>query len=98
MMLLNFKEIHRIKFLVFNTVFSYEMINERTKFVYNKLIKTDQEKGPPPADVTLAKGPVHIVVSRDFVNYVINDVRAKTFFDWTRDTRKKQLDETMIIM
>ena len=62
----------------------------RTKYVQNLTNNkpTKKVKSPPPFNITLTKGAVHVIVRRDFVDYVINDVRAKTFLDWTKDTRE----------
>jgi hypothetical protein len=42
--------------------------------------------GPLPVNVTLTKGSVHIVASRAYVDYVINNDTAKQFLQWTRRT------------
>ena len=65
-----------------NTVIFYRSFPNRTKFVR----KTDIEKPPPPVNVTITKGQVHVIVRREFVDYVINDYRAKLFLDWVNDT------------
>jgi hypothetical protein len=40
-----------------------------------------------PVNVTLTKGSVHIVASRAYVDYVINNDAAKQFLQWTRRTQ-----------
>ena len=60
----------------------------RTKFSYAGRTVVGRKK-PPPFNIRLMKGAVHVIVRREFVEYVIHDVRAKTFLDWSKDTRKK---------
>ena len=67
-----------------NTVIFYRSFPNRTKFVRKTVI----EKPPPPVNVTITKGQVHVIVRREFVDYVINDYRAKLFLDWVNDTGK----------
>jgi len=43
-------------------------------------------KPPPPVPVTLTKGSVHIVVTREFVNYILYNKDALAFRDWVKDT------------
>ncbi|XP_064643375.1 beta-1,3-galactosyl-O-glycosyl-glycoprotein beta-1,6-N-acetylglucosaminyltransferase 3-like isoform X2 [Lineus longissimus] len=43
-------------------------------------------KPPPPRDIVLAKGSVHIVAKRGYVQYVIHDPLSKEFREWLRDT------------
>jgi len=66
----------------------------RTKYVYSeKGKKTDVKKSPPPANMTLIKGAVHVTLSRGFVDYTLNNRVALQFTDWLRDSSVP--DETM---
>ncbi|KAL3886797.1 hypothetical protein ACJMK2_026769 [Sinanodonta woodiana] len=40
--------------------------------------------GPPPHNITTTKGSVHVIVNRDFVDYVIHNPIAQDFLNWTR--------------
>ncbi|XP_071078756.1 beta-1,3-galactosyl-O-glycosyl-glycoprotein beta-1,6-N-acetylglucosaminyltransferase-like [Haliotis cracherodii] len=48
--------------------------------------------GPPPHNISLYKGNVHVAVNRDFVDYAINNPIAKDFTRWL--THTKVPDET----
>jgi hypothetical protein len=37
---------------------------------------------PPPHGILISKGAVHIAVSRGYVDYVINDHRARDILQW----------------
>ncbi|XP_071173987.1 beta-1,3-galactosyl-O-glycosyl-glycoprotein beta-1,6-N-acetylglucosaminyltransferase-like [Mytilus edulis] len=39
---------------------------------------------PPPHGITPVKGSVHVAVSRGFVEYILFDKIAKSYFNWTR--------------
>jgi hypothetical protein len=41
-------------------------------------------KPPPPHNFRVAKGMSHIMVSRDLVNFTINDKRAHDLLNWVR--------------
>ncbi|KAL3886794.1 hypothetical protein ACJMK2_026766 [Sinanodonta woodiana] len=43
-----------------------------------------QNAGPPPHNITATKGSVHVIVNRDFVDYVIHNPIAQDFLNWTR--------------
>ena len=58
----------------------------RVKFSYHNGKITSRLKAPPPYNITLMKGPVHIVASRDFVEYVIAHKVSLSFLDWLNDT------------
>ena len=55
-------------------------------FVHNGTKKTERKKDPPPHNVTITKGSVHIAVPRAFVGYVLYDKRALDFKQWVKDT------------
>lgn len=42
--------------------------------------------GTPPHNATAMKGPVHVMLSRGFVDYVIHDKRAKDVLHWVSKT------------
>ena len=48
--------------------------------------------GPIPDKLTPVKGSVHVVVNRDFVQFIVEDPRAKRLLDWVRP--QKVADET----
>ncbi|KAK3612146.1 hypothetical protein CHS0354_031222 [Potamilus streckersoni] len=43
-----------------------------------------ENAGPPPHNITATKGSVHVIVNRDFVDYVIHNEIAQDFLNWTR--------------
>jgi len=52
-----------------------------------RMYRDRYESAPPlPVNVTLTKGSVHIVASRPFVDYVINNANAKLFLAWVNHT------------
>ena len=58
---------------------------------YNKqighfMVKTHDAKLPPPHDIYLVRGSAYGVFSRAFVEFVLNDQRAKDVFEWSKDT------------
>ena len=59
---------------------------ERTEYVYKNYQKTEIRKSPPPHNVTLTKGSVHITVTRAYVNYVLHSPIAQDFLEWVQDT------------
>lgn len=64
----------------------------RTKFVFVNF-RPRQKKGPPPHNITVSKGSIHITASRGYVNFLLNDRRAQDFTNWVKDTRNP--DETL---
>ena len=42
--------------------------------------------GPLPVSVTVTKGAIHVITSRDFVDYAINNATALKFLDWIKKT------------
>ncbi|KAL3886799.1 hypothetical protein ACJMK2_026770 [Sinanodonta woodiana] len=44
-----------------------------------------QKAGPPPHNITAIKGAVHVIVNRDFVDYVIHNPIAQDFLNWSRN-------------
>ncbi|XP_041363142.1 beta-1,3-galactosyl-O-glycosyl-glycoprotein beta-1,6-N-acetylglucosaminyltransferase 4-like [Gigantopelta aegis] len=43
--------------------------------------------GPAPHGIKPAKGPIHMVASRGFVDYVLHNQTAKDFLEWVRPMR-----------
>lgn len=41
---------------------------------------------PPPFNMTLTKGSVHIAATRAFIHYITHDMRALQFLNWTKLT------------
>ncbi len=54
--------------------------------VYDGLERTNRAKPPPPGNLTLLKGPVHIAASRAMVEYMLYDPLAREFIQWASDT------------
>lgn len=44
------------------------------------------DKSPPPANITVTKGSVHIVATRKFVHYIIYDEISLRFREWVKNT------------
>lgn len=42
--------------------------------------------GPPPHNLTLTMGSVHVVVNRYFVDFILHNPIAHDFFEWCRNT------------
>lgn len=49
-------------------------------------MRTTKLKEPPPVNVTLTKGAVHIVAQRGFVDFILHNSDAIKFRDWVKDT------------
>lgn len=45
------------------------------------------KKEKPPHNITVVKGPVHMVASRAFVEFIFNDQKAKDFLEWVHGTQ-----------
>ncbi|KAI5094769.1 beta-1,3-galactosyl-O-glycosyl-glycoprotein beta-1,6-N-acetylglucosaminyltransferase 3, partial [Silurus meridionalis] len=58
---------------------SHQVINGKIK-------NSNQDKNPPPFGIKMFSGGAYIVVSRDFVNYVLNDPKAQVLISWLKDT------------
>lgn len=64
----------------------------RTKFVFIDF-RPRQKKKPPPHNITVSKGSIHITASRGYIDFLLNDKRAQDFTNWVKDTRNP--DETL---
>lgn len=58
----------------------------RYQYIYDGNRRTSVEKSPCPANVTFAKGALHVATTRQFVNFAINDKMAVEFREWLKDT------------
>ncbi|XP_060786696.1 beta-1,3-galactosyl-O-glycosyl-glycoprotein beta-1,6-N-acetylglucosaminyltransferase-like isoform X1 [Neoarius graeffei] len=57
----------------------YQVINGRIR-------RTNQNKKTPPFGMKIFTGGAYIVVSRDFVRYVLEDPKAQVLMSWLNDT------------
>ncbi|XP_014787833.2 beta-1,3-galactosyl-O-glycosyl-glycoprotein beta-1,6-N-acetylglucosaminyltransferase [Octopus bimaculoides] len=64
----------------------------RTKYRYVNFRRMGL-KPPPPHNITVSKGSIHITASRGYVEFLIMDRRSQEFINWVRDTRNP--DETL---
>ncbi|XP_064616263.1 N-acetyllactosaminide beta-1,6-N-acetylglucosaminyl-transferase-like [Liolophura sinensis] len=55
-------------------------------FTYLKLYYRTRHKEPAPHNITIVKGPVHTIMSRAFVDFIMHDKKALDFLDWTNGT------------
>ena len=42
--------------------------------------------GEPPHDIDIVRGSAYGIFSRKFVEFILNDQRAKDLLEWSRDT------------
>ena len=65
------------------------MLKNRYKYSFTlqgtQVHKTSSEKSNPPHNITVVKGSAYGIFSKDFVEFLLNDQRAKDFLNWTRD-------------
>ena len=57
---------------------------ERYNFVWNGVHKTSQRKESPPHKIEPIKGSVHIVASRGYVDYAVNNPIAQDLLEWVK--------------
>nr|XP_015221789.1 PREDICTED: beta-1,3-galactosyl-O-glycosyl-glycoprotein beta-1,6-N-acetylglucosaminyltransferase [Lepisosteus oculatus]XP_015221795.1 PREDICTED: beta-1,3-galactosyl-O-glycosyl-glycoprotein beta-1,6-N-acetylglucosaminyltransferase [Lepisosteus oculatus]XP_015221803.1 PREDICTED: beta-1,3-galactosyl-O-glycosyl-glycoprotein beta-1,6-N-acetylglucosaminyltransferase [Lepisosteus oculatus] len=57
----------------------YEIVDGHIK-------KTNYNKDPPPIETPVFSGGAYIVVSRDFVQHVLEEQKILNFIEWTKDT------------
>ncbi|XP_027007669.2 beta-1,3-galactosyl-O-glycosyl-glycoprotein beta-1,6-N-acetylglucosaminyltransferase-like [Tachysurus fulvidraco] len=50
------------------------------------IMRTNKEKSPPPFGLKVFSGIAYIVVSREFVRYVLEDPKAQVLISWVNDT------------
>ncbi|CAI9540484.1 unnamed protein product [Staurois parvus] len=48
--------------------------------------KTDIDKEPPPSQIPVFSGSAYFIVSRAFVGNVLENNKARTFLEWSKDT------------
>ncbi|XP_069131827.1 beta-1,3-galactosyl-O-glycosyl-glycoprotein beta-1,6-N-acetylglucosaminyltransferase-like [Argopecten irradians] len=70
----------------------YNGANEVGGYLDKKNYDRWKKAGEAPAGIRPMKGPVHITVSRDFVDFVLHNKTAKQFLEWCKKTRMP--DET----
>ncbi|XP_060100346.1 N-acetyllactosaminide beta-1,6-N-acetylglucosaminyl-transferase-like [Heteronotia binoei] len=66
----------------------------RTKYIYREqryslysfMMWTFLRKTPPPHDLPIYFGSAYIAVTREFVDFVLNDPRAVDLLEWSKDT------------
>ncbi|XP_071067068.1 N-acetyllactosaminide beta-1,6-N-acetylglucosaminyl-transferase isoform X5 [Dasypus novemcinctus] len=69
-------------------------IIRRTKYVYweqryhlfSFMLYTWMRKSPPPHDLTIYFGSAYVALTREFVNFVLQDRRAIDLLEWSKDT------------
>ncbi|XP_005990639.1 beta-1,3-galactosyl-O-glycosyl-glycoprotein beta-1,6-N-acetylglucosaminyltransferase 7 [Latimeria chalumnae] len=65
------------------TQFSYkEFIGPGKSYVY----QTQNQKGVPPQNLTIYFGTAYYILTRKFVEFVLEDVRAEELLIWSKDT------------
>jgi len=59
-----------------------------TMYVWsNENWRTSQLKTKPPHNFVIAKGSAHAALSREFVDFALNDPRAVDLLEWMKDIR-----------
>ncbi|XP_075032582.1 putative beta-1,3-galactosyl-O-glycosyl-glycoprotein beta-1,6-N-acetylglucosaminyltransferase 7 [Mixophyes fleayi] len=66
----------------------------RTRVIYKEFVHmemayvypTKEEKESPPHNITLYFGTAYYALTRDFVQFVLSDTRAKDLLEWSKDT------------
>ncbi|NXS11681.1 GCNT3 acetylglucosaminyltransferase, partial [Neodrepanis coruscans] len=54
--------------------------------VRESISRTDKEKSPPPIDYPMFTGNAYFVVTRDFVQHILENPTAQKFLEWAKDT------------
>ena len=75
-----------ILFCLFFLFFNFSVNAIRTKYVWHDNVRTSQLNTLPPHNITLYKGEYHVVLSRSFVDYVLENNTAKDFLKWLKTT------------
>lgn len=71
-----------------------EHVITRTKYVYKErkgrdgyfMQNTNTLKTPPPHKLVIYFGTAYVALTRDFVNFILNDKRAIDLLEWSKDT------------
>ncbi|XP_036598490.1 N-acetyllactosaminide beta-1,6-N-acetylglucosaminyl-transferase-like [Trichosurus vulpecula] len=71
------------KHMIWRTKYSYEEHAGPFEFFINE---TQTLKTPPPHNLTIYFGSAYVALTREFVNFVLQDQRAIDFFEWSKDT------------
>ena len=66
----------------FSTKFEEEIHADGSTKVKNTKVKKDK----PPHNITIVRGSAYGIFSRGFVDFIINDQRARDLLNWSRDT------------
>lgn len=56
------------------------------KVINGTLRRTNVKNSPPPHNLTITKGMAYNIVSRDFVDWVLSDRRARDLLTWSHNT------------
>ncbi|XP_069740849.1 beta-1,3-galactosyl-O-glycosyl-glycoprotein beta-1,6-N-acetylglucosaminyltransferase 7 isoform X2 [Narcine bancroftii] len=67
----------------YRTEYSYK---EEIKNSKAKIYKLNQKKAAPPLELTIYFGTAYYVLTRQFVEFVLEDARALALLEWSRDT------------
>lgn len=59
---------------------------KRHQVIKDRIQATNQHKNPPPFGIKIFSGGAYVVVSRDFVHYVLEDPKAQVLMSWLNDT------------
>lgn len=59
---------------------------KRYSLIKGKIMSTHQDKEPPPFNLKVFTGGAYIVVSQEFVRFVLEDPKAQTLMAWLNDT------------
>ncbi|XP_048364308.1 N-acetyllactosaminide beta-1,6-N-acetylglucosaminyl-transferase isoform X2 [Sphaerodactylus townsendi] len=59
---------------------------EQRYSLFSFMLWTLVRKTPPPHNLTIYTGSAYIAVSREFVDFVLNDPCATDFLEWSKDT------------
>lgn len=54
--------------------------------VADTLYRTSKEKTPPPNNITMFTGNAYMVASRDFIEHVLSNSKARQLIEWVKDT------------
>lgn len=64
---------------------------KKTRWMYHyevtdSVSRTDTKKSPPPISTPMFSGSAYFVVTREFVEYLLENPEAQKFFEWEKDT------------
>jgi len=58
----------------------------REDFQQRKMVKTGRKNPPPPHDIDIVRGSAYGIFSRAFVQFILEDQRARDLLQWSRTT------------